>query len=670
MGVLSSKISYFKLVEKYQKNCKDKNYYDKFNREYGLKTSKFIPARKITKYRDEDLEDILNWKTYLLIKLDTCDENNWKYKIYQYLEDKTYYNQYLLQNEMFIYDFAIFNESTSLKNLENIENFKIKTVFSAMDKDEFEEYSESSKMTKKKRLKERKRNIVDVNNEISSTLDTSMRMESNASELIKKNAAKENIYNSFQIKRYINFILNQLKNKKIIHPISDVIYKFCEIYDKILKEYLLNLNNNIKWDIIKEKVIKDIQEFIEIMQVALKLFYLKSINYKFFVCDKDEFINVICYFFFNQKKYNIYSSIFKIFRKSNEEKIKNLKEKIRIFGELKPKEAGINPKFCLDEDSDNFIEKEINKDKNKEEIINDTKDSKKIEENNENKLELQKTIKINIEEKKSEENNKKEDKPKFVKYLEEKDKQNEIINFDNMNIKEKDLEKLNIDEQILEGNSFSIEKEEYKRKKKLAKMKQKAEKTQKILNNNNFNEQNEQSRSSSIVSYKEFSIAYNSLSNQEYIESLNKTLGELPYTEGEDLNDDSIEDLSIPYINSINYMKNIRKYKGPLDKLIIIALTSVIIKDCIDKFWKEKKINIENIKKKLIIDSDQLMTIYLYIVYNLNKTFDDIFSELDFIDNFITLVTRQSIIGYYFTTVRGCVDFILKSDNKSDFIKS
>jgi len=72
----------------------------------------------------------------------------------------------------------------------------------------------------------------------------------------------------------------------------------------------------------------------------------------------------------------------------------------------------------------------------------------------------------------------------------------------------------------------------------------------------------------------------------------------------------------------------------------------------------------------LIIDSDQLMTIYLYIVYNLNKTFDDIFSELDFIDNFITLVTRQSIIGYYFTTVRGCVDFILKSDNKSDFIKS
>ena len=43
---------------------------------------------------------------------------------------------------------------------------------------------------------------------------------------MKKDPVYENKYNSNQIKKYINFILNQLKNETNIHPITNIIQKF------------------------------------------------------------------------------------------------------------------------------------------------------------------------------------------------------------------------------------------------------------------------------------------------------------------------------------------------------------------------------------------------------------------------------------------------------------
>ena len=94
------------------------------------------------------------------------------------------------------------------------------------------------------------------------------------------------------------------------------------------------------------------------MQVVLKLFYIKSINYEFFISERDEFINIISYVLFNQKKdkkYAFYDAIYKIFQYSNEEKEKQLIEKINSFGNLTPKEAGVSPKFCLDEESEKYF---------------------------------------------------------------------------------------------------------------------------------------------------------------------------------------------------------------------------------------------------------------------------------------------------------------------------
>ena len=65
-----------------------------------------------------------------------------------------------------------------------------------------------------------------------------------------------------------------------------------------------NKENNKECMKERREIIKEIQNFIEIMQVVLKLFYSKSINYKYFIDEKDEIINLLSYILFNIQKKN------------------------------------------------------------------------------------------------------------------------------------------------------------------------------------------------------------------------------------------------------------------------------------------------------------------------------------------------------------------------------
>ena len=121
----------------------------------------------------------------------------------------------------------------------------------------------------------------------------------------------------------------------------------------------------------------------------------------------------------------------------------------------------------------------------------------------------------------------------------------------------------------------------------------------------------------------------------------------------------------IPYLDAINYLKQIDTYRAPLEKLIVIALISVIITDCVDKYWESLKKDLPG--KFLNIDADELMSIYLYIIYKLKRP--ELFVQLDFIKYFTTNQTKQSMIGYYYTALEGCLNFILSLENKSSFLR-
>ena len=71
----------------------------------------------------------------------------------------------------------------------------------------------------------------------------------------------------------------------------------------------------------------------------------------------------------------------------------------------------------------------------------------------------------------------------------------------------------------------------------------------------------------------------------------------------------------------------------------------------------------------LSIDSDELLTIFIYIIYKCKIS--SFFVHADFINYFLTPTTKSSsMIGYYYITFKGALDFLLSVKTKEDFKKS
>ena len=611
MGVCSNKVSYYNYMKKVLKNNYDENYSSLFNKNFGFQKNKFI-QRKLSKNNNAQINYYLNWKNYLLEKLKSYNSKSWNYALYNSLINDEFntINEFLYQNEIFFEEFSVLNMPKSLEKIDkkNTELNKDNVLY-PFDSDEIKNASNdiSFDMTNE----DRKSDCGIINNiensndkeQISYHLTLDIKNESIESNLVE-NPKYEVKYNINQIKKYCRIILKQLKDK--FHPINIIIKKFTDIF----VPYLNNKMNKHKdeLDKVKNRIIKDLQYFIEIMQVTLKLFYINSINYKFFVSERDEFINIISYILFNQKReksYIFYDSIFKLFQYSNRKKSNELEQKIKKFGKLTPREAGVCQKFCLDKESELFFE-EYKNNKNKKEI---------------------------------------KEKSRITNYFEKK-----III----------INKNDDDDDIIE-NEINIDKQIFNER-KLTKPNDKKSNNTTNINNN---------EESSSYSFQEFAIKFNSYNeNQEKLkekleESLNfifNTVSTQPSEKEKNFQKNKFN--LIPYSNAIEYMKTIVNYKVPIEKLTIIALTSIAITKCVDEYWKKEK---DLPPKFLNIDADEIMSIYLYIIYNMNLP--SIFTELDFIQHFTTDISKKSMVGYYYTTLRGCLDFIMKAETKESFVK-
>jgi hypothetical protein len=122
--------------------------------------------------------------------------------------------------------------------------------------------------------------------------------------------------------------------------------------------------------------------------------------------------------------------------------------------------------------------------------------------------------------------------------------------------------------------------------------------------------------------------------------------------------------ISTPFNDAIVLIKTLAYYQVPLEKLTIIASVSAEITESVNKFWKKMQ-NI--IRPSLLkIDADQLMTIYIYIILHTNMS--DILVHSAFVRYFITQATKSSMMGYYFSTLEGTLDFLLSIEGKEDFL--
>ena len=611
--------SYYNLMKKELKKSYDKIIESDFNKNYSIQLKKFEAEKKKKIYLNDG--EIIDWKSFLLFKLYVKKTSSWQYYLYNYIQNDLNYSNfqiYYFENQIFTEQFFLLSfPQFYLKDSDRL-NEPILFLYEQNELKSY--YKNQNKLNKKKEKEKRKEIEMKKINEIDKNyqkkkIEEKMYLNTARSDTIIQNElnidfdnlADEKVlnkYNSYKIREHINLIRKQLESINHHHPINAIINKFAEFYSDILiKEFNSLQNADIrKIEKSKEKLVNEIKNFIEIISVALKLFYSKTVNYEFFVSERDEFFNLICYILFNEKKF--YNSLFNLFNLSNNIKTENFQKKKKEFKEVTPKDAGISVQFRLDDETEKL--------KNNNGCIPEKTNKKK-----------------------------------------------EIMTF----LEITDISRSRYNSTFSKGDSKGVITSSFASSQSVyikgsnIKMKDFNEDVNKDVKENI-------DRKMSVVSFKEFTEKINSQTEtlKEKIEiNLDENPSQLDIPSFYDF--DLENEKKIPYGKAIEYIQTMKDYCTPLDKLSIIALTSVLITESIDNFWKGKKIE----KKLLNIDADELMSIYLYITYNMDLP--SIYTELDFINYFTGSITKQSMIGYYYTTIEGCLNFIMSSKTKEDLNK-
>ena len=573
----SLKSSYYNLLSKNLKNRYDNNHYDLFNQNYALFKKDFDKSYINQRILAIPLaQSYISWKSYLLYHLRYLEKENgyiWAHSLYEILSSENFPEQVKFQNLFF------YQEHQILSN----HKMKINSEF------DFEDFGYTNMIKEKDYISNVEEPLLEqtpqdpfyiVKSKISNTLMASFISGGSDSfnSSLKKDPNKEYHFNKNKIKEYMDIFRQHLSIKE--HPINFVIMEFFNQFipriDDVIKLYKTDYKD--KKIYCEEKaldIITQLQEFMVLIQIIIKIFYSRSISYAYFRDEKDEFLNLVSFIIFNNDK--IYKKFFELFELMNKENEEILESKFKLLGDLTPEEIGIKPEFCLNQKTNELIEKL------KEETKNLPK-SEKDSDNNNNNDRL--TLNINGEEK--------------------------IIN------DETDIDTIPVKE--------NKEKE-----------------IQQSTNTINTN--------SSRLTMENFKITSDTGKLNIFTNDLFKNT----------VNFDSNE----PYYEAILYIKKIKDFKVPLQKLIVVASLSNVITGCVNKFWK----NMENIIKPemLSIDSDELMTIFIYIIYKCK--IPSIFVHADFINYFTTPTTKATMVGYYYITFRGCLDFLLNIKSKNDFIK-
>ena len=582
----SLKNSYYKLMGRTLKDRYKKNRFDKFNQNYSLFAKDFEKSYINQKIIHSKLASYyISWKSYLLNALNNMAKEEaytWAQNLCESISNESFPNQTKYQNMFFYQELQILTKP-KLKN-NSLLSLERTTYFPDFKKKDTNEKIDDT-FTDKDDKFDTKDPMYNLKMKISNNLMGSfVSADSNSpNSSLRKDPNYEYQYNKNKIKEYMEIFKEHLSQKD--HPIYFVINSFINEFIPVIKglneSYKNNLDpKNIGYDDKAKDVIKQLQNFIVLMQNVIKLFYSRSISYDYFRDEKDEFLNLVSYIIFSSVK--IYEGFFQLFEFMNRDNIERFENKHKKFGDITPEEIGIKDRFCLNEKTNEFME-ELKLKKKNTKIYNKNGKNNKEEEDSE--------LAININGKEN------------------------LINVDDEN---------NIDTSSKKNqNDNNINTDELKLKVD--------------LNSNNSENLKITSDSGKLnLITREFSLL-----------SKEKEYSKTPYGE------------------AIEFIKKIVEFKVPLEKLVIIASISSLITQCVNKYWSNMGRYIE--PSMLGIDADELMTIFMYIIYKSNMPL--LFVHADFIKYFTSPTTKSTMIGYYYTTLQGCLDFLLEINDKGDFTK-
>ena len=409
---------------------------------------------------------------------------------------------------------------------------------------------------------------------------------------------------------------------------------------------------------------QELQRFVVHLQIALKLFYSRTINYAYFNEEKDELINLITTLLFRTG--NIYSTIFDLYKLSLDPEIKKMSENFYNLKKITPEELGLNKQYCLNITSLNFQEEILTKKLEELENNNINNNINEIntdeEKDNSDDIAFQiKKIKIILE-------LIKENKKKVPRYGDREIEETKVnLNFEEnydlfpneTGTQELGYEKTNtlnnFDEELgLKNMSLLPIHELY-------------DEPNNNINNSSFcySDQDEISTKGKFIPNKTMIIRTPTKHEKGKekvvkIPKLQKILNRVSFTRTK-----NIEYLSYPYETAIQLLKQVKKYQTPFEKMMIFASISSEITDCINDFWKDLNEYIDS--NLLNLEIDQLMTIFIYIIIQSQIT--DISVHCKLIKSFTTCITKASMIGYYYSTVEASVQYISSISNIKELFK-
>ena len=605
---------------------------------------------------------------------------NWLDFLYTYLEEEKLKNRYWAAQMLDKLDEEYFLS----------ENKYLSQFF-------FEEYGIQSMpdCINKKRKRERKINIntsmLNVTQNLGGSFGESFNQFDNEDDAGYK-------YKEFRnkVKRYIMNFKEHILNKD--HPINIVAQIFESVWvdfankklDLMRKNYPITNEENKK-DIEKDvaELTYQFQKFVIKLQICLKLFYSRTINYSFFNEEKDELINLITTLIFRTGK--IYETMFSLYGFSLRREIHDMTMKYDKLKKITPEDLGVARQFCLDkttlEMQEEILQNKLKECENEAEVEKEKeKENKGAYEINlsENKMEKRKitTLLKIVEDKKRRipkpgQRNMEDLKVNldFDDDNSEDDKmynnRNDSVFIDNNNIIGSILPKLgendiyassvnvSVDNITLHKGNFNINDPD---EDLLA--------SNNIINTNENKDKNDgqnylfaKKSGGSQDEYDSNVIIRDSNAVQKNIMPFipEKFIGRVSYMRKN--NDDFI---SYPYETAIQLLKQIKKYKTPFEKMMIIASISNEITDCINDFWSQME---SYIKKDLLgIEAEQIVTIFIYII--IQSGIIDIFVHCKMIQFFTTCTTKSSTIGYYYSTVEASITFIRTLKNVDELFKN
>ena len=106
----------------------------------------------------------------------------------------------------------------------------------------------------------------------------------------------------------------------------------------------------------------------------------------------------------------------------------------------------------------------------------------------------------------------------------------------------------------------------------------------------------------------------------------------------------------VGYAKAISKLRELECSYSPLKKLEIIIATTRLICECVDDYWKDDpSMNREN----LVIDADQVLSIFLYIV--IKAKIINLKGHVNLIYDFGRKIIQNGQMGYYVTTIEACI---------------